>query len=888
MKKLISISQINDKGVEINGEFRLQSLEAGITEDGTLWVKTLTKISELYSGKLSNVKINDTIYANPVEALKALEFLANFKSGGSSPLPTAWGDIVGNIESQSDLVAYIAKVRETALVFDTEEQLNDWIAGTYIRDDRKVVADLIVGNLLLIRAVDVPDYWWDGTNALELEVKLDLSDYAKLSDLENLVTKDELKDFVKDEEGEIDYGNIHQIDNLSFGIVQDMWCDKFGNVYIVDQLGNNVFIKRPGESGTVESIQLSTISTSTASRFQPAKFIKTKDVGNLGGAWLLNAYGFFRIEADGTYSLIFAKSHDAVELADGSAIFAHRNDGYIFRMAAPDYTPFMSGYSQSGYIRLLSTSDNRLLIIGNNKYISPQGGVGSLTAMTLPLTLTTYMNLKVADTTNQTFIYHGRRYNISSYPAYYRRYGGALTTFTNITNPTVAGIAADPTLPDALLMSPVDGSAYISKNGSITTNFPHFYTEDVLKIAENTYYAISYLFDSGIKILKNIGEGATISETNIGVGAFIAMAYNTIENSYYFITKTGELFRTAITDSQMPKVRKFNSETNSWEWVTAYDYLGSKEDVDYILSEIDGENTSKRTIYIDTNSESDIETGSSLHPFKSWDNALPMIQSGGSYTVIIQSGSSLGNVVIDNISNLSIVAGGHVRGQYRSEVENIIISGNSQRVGVSGLQITEYLEVRSTEGNIYFDDVAVKGYTWINTPGYIQFKDGEFMGDTDIDDGNVYMDSVRFEEQVLLSYNASGGALTLVKCENVSVDSYGQNALIAINTNFIQSDNHLAISMHDGTALLIGGTSRMPDGSLASIGLIGTYSLGTFEFEPTTSTLQGTRIDGGLHSIQVYDHEPRQGYMQTDDTIKGHLDGISVALQNLSDRIDNL
>ena len=56
-------------------------------------------------------------------------------------------------------------------VFDTEASMEAWL------EIPANVAILQAGNNLLIRELSVPDYWWDGTQALELEVKIDLTDY---------------------------------------------------------------------------------------------------------------------------------------------------------------------------------------------------------------------------------------------------------------------------------------------------------------------------------------------------------------------------------------------------------------------------------------------------------------------------------------------------------------------------------------------------------------------------------------------------------------------------------------------------------------------------------------------------------------------------------------
>lgn len=64
------------------------------------------------------------------------------------------------------------------LVFDTVADMEAYVA--------EHSAELKVGQNLYIREVDVPDYWWDGTAAQELEVKVDLSGYAKQAEVDNL------------------------------------------------------------------------------------------------------------------------------------------------------------------------------------------------------------------------------------------------------------------------------------------------------------------------------------------------------------------------------------------------------------------------------------------------------------------------------------------------------------------------------------------------------------------------------------------------------------------------------------------------------------------------------------------------------------------------------
>ena len=74
----------------------------------------------------------------------------------------------------------IAEGRSQAKVFDDEEAMEAWLAVPTNTET------LNVGDSLLIRAVDSPDYWWDGTSAQVLETeKVDLTDYYTKAEVDD-------------------------------------------------------------------------------------------------------------------------------------------------------------------------------------------------------------------------------------------------------------------------------------------------------------------------------------------------------------------------------------------------------------------------------------------------------------------------------------------------------------------------------------------------------------------------------------------------------------------------------------------------------------------------------------------------------------------------------
>jgi len=86
------------------------------------------------------------------------------------------------VDDQFQAVMDIANGKTTAVVFDTVEQLQEWLDGSYTHPSGMVVADLNIGDLLLIREPNSFDYWWDGTEPIALSDKIDITDYYTKSE----------------------------------------------------------------------------------------------------------------------------------------------------------------------------------------------------------------------------------------------------------------------------------------------------------------------------------------------------------------------------------------------------------------------------------------------------------------------------------------------------------------------------------------------------------------------------------------------------------------------------------------------------------------------------------------------------------------------------------
>lgn len=90
-------------------------------------------------------------------------------------------------ETIRDTIAEVKKIAEgshVAIAFDDEAQLTAWINGEFIREDGKVVGDLIFGQNIYLRALNEPDYWVSKLPVSSISdltklptEKIDLSDY---------------------------------------------------------------------------------------------------------------------------------------------------------------------------------------------------------------------------------------------------------------------------------------------------------------------------------------------------------------------------------------------------------------------------------------------------------------------------------------------------------------------------------------------------------------------------------------------------------------------------------------------------------------------------------------------------------------------------------------
>lgn len=86
----------------------------------------------------------------------------------------------GGVKTAVDNVLAVANGKCKAYVFDTVSDLDTWLADT------SNTSALKTGDVFLIRAINVPDYWWDANTSSKQQLettKVDLTDYALKSEI---------------------------------------------------------------------------------------------------------------------------------------------------------------------------------------------------------------------------------------------------------------------------------------------------------------------------------------------------------------------------------------------------------------------------------------------------------------------------------------------------------------------------------------------------------------------------------------------------------------------------------------------------------------------------------------------------------------------------------
>ena len=142
------------------------------------------KITDIENATIKNPTLqttnNTTTYTLTLPKKTATLATTSDISTATSSLATqtALNSVVSDVSSLQTRINGV----QQAKVFDTVAEMNTWLASS------TNTSTLLVGTNLYIRALDVTDYWWDGTQAVQLETaKVDISNCATKTGTETLI-----------------------------------------------------------------------------------------------------------------------------------------------------------------------------------------------------------------------------------------------------------------------------------------------------------------------------------------------------------------------------------------------------------------------------------------------------------------------------------------------------------------------------------------------------------------------------------------------------------------------------------------------------------------------------------------------------------------------------
>jgi hypothetical protein len=152
---------------EITDEATIAALENIRTFTGLTNITSDILMTGSYVKDLNNV-IDDCMFTDEEKAELKEDIEADIQ-----PTINEIRAVAETAQTVSNRAETIAKGRATGYVFDTLEDLDLWL------QDSTNTSKLVLGDNLYVRALGVPDYWWDGETKQQLETqKVDLTEYV--------------------------------------------------------------------------------------------------------------------------------------------------------------------------------------------------------------------------------------------------------------------------------------------------------------------------------------------------------------------------------------------------------------------------------------------------------------------------------------------------------------------------------------------------------------------------------------------------------------------------------------------------------------------------------------------------------------------------------------
>ena len=148
-----------------------------VTEYADILEQWRNEFGNIVGGDGSSIVIDNAMSATSKNAVqnKVVKQYIDDNDNSVRTLAVSAGQTAVQSKTIAENAEQIAKGRATGYAFDTEEDMRNWLKNAEFQ------ANLVHGDNLYIRALDVPDYWWDSQtqDVYPLETqKVDMSDYT--------------------------------------------------------------------------------------------------------------------------------------------------------------------------------------------------------------------------------------------------------------------------------------------------------------------------------------------------------------------------------------------------------------------------------------------------------------------------------------------------------------------------------------------------------------------------------------------------------------------------------------------------------------------------------------------------------------------------------------
>ena len=114
----MTIDQVGDKGVKVNDIYYLRDLNARVDPQTIYLYSSATGPDALYEGAIGEVVVNGETPLTGEEMMVALEFIGNFKSGGSD----VSGELAAVSEGLNEKLDYLIELGEAPGMFSLSEE----------------------------------------------------------------------------------------------------------------------------------------------------------------------------------------------------------------------------------------------------------------------------------------------------------------------------------------------------------------------------------------------------------------------------------------------------------------------------------------------------------------------------------------------------------------------------------------------------------------------------------------------------------------------------------------------------------------------------------------------------------------------------------------------